>query len=278
MTKKKTCTGCNKRLDISPSNFYYYKRKNGVYINSKCKECVKDQVKNWTVKNKERISRNQKKWRYKNKDDLRIYSQEYYSKNKDYLLETRQQYYINNKKQILHKNKEYRIQNKDNIQAYEASIKRKNTRNKRAKRLRKENLDRYRSYDCTPKRREAKRKQTQLRRKNDLGYRLRGNVSRAVRRAIFNNGKVKNGNSILRFLPYTIDELKNHLESQFKSWMSWDNYGRYSSESGKKWHIDHIISQASLPYDSMEHPNFIKCWSLNNLQPLDAIQNIKKGG
>ena len=26
----------------------------------------------------------------------------------------------------------------------------------------------------------------------------------------------------------------------------------------------------------MEHPNFIKCWSLSNLRPLEASENMSK--
>ena len=83
-------------------------------------------------------------------------------------------------------------------------------------------------------------------------------------------GSSKAGQSTTRHLPYTMDELRTHLESLFTPEMSWDNHGSY-------WHLDHIIPQAALPYDSMEHPNFIKCWALSNLQPLPASENISKG-
>ena len=38
-----------------------------------------------------------------------------------------------------------------------------------------------------------------------------------------------------------------------------------------------IYPQSKLPYDSMTHPNFLKCWALENLQPLEAKENISKG-
>ena len=38
-----------------------------------------------------------------------------------------------------------------------------------------------------------------------------------------------------------------------------------------------IYPQSKLLYDSMEHPNFLKCWALENLQPLEAKENISKG-
>lgn len=85
----------------------------------------------------------------------------------------------------------------------------------------------------------------------------------------------KNGQSMLHFLPYSIKELVEHLEKQFEPWMNWNNYGKASIKE-KTWQIDHIIPTNSLPYDSMSHPNFLKCWSLENLRPLYSIENIVK--
>ena len=52
--------------------------------------------------------------------------------------------------------------------------------------------------------------------------------------------------------------------------MNWKNYGSY-------WHIDHIKPKTLFNYSSPEDKEFIKCWSLSNLQPLEKITNIKKG-
>lgn len=38
-----------------------------------------------------------------------------------------------------------------------------------------------------------------------------------------------------------------------------------------------MVSQSKLPYESLEDENFKKCWSLDNLCPLETIANIKKG-
>jgi hypothetical protein len=60
-------------------------------------------------------------------------------------------------------------------------------------------------------------------------------------------------------------ELKNHLEKQFTLGMSWDNQG--------KWHIDHIIPLSS----AKNEDDVYKLCHYSNLQPLWAIDNIKKG-
>lgn len=111
-------------------------------------------------------------------------------------------------------------------------------------------------------------------------YRLRKDCSRMIRAAIGN----KNKSSILNYLPYTIEELKIHLEQQFEPWMNWSNWGNYNIKTWNdndlitwKWQINHIIPQYKLPYASMVDDNFKKCWALENLRPLSAKQNIIDG-
>lgn len=71
---------------------------------------------------------------------------------------------------------------------------------------------------------------------------------------------------------YSLQELKAHLESQFKVGMSWENYGRYG------WHIDHIKPISFFNFSSPNDKEFLECWGLKNLQPLWAIENLQKGG
>jgi len=100
----------------------------------------------------------------------------------------------------------------------------------------------------------------------NVAYKLRAVCSSMIYQAMKSS---KNNSSILDYLPYTMDELKAHLESKFDDNMAWDNYGVY-------WQIDHIIPQSKLLYTSMESENFKKCWALENLQPLEAVANRKK--
>ena len=94
----------------------------------------------------------------------------------------------------------------------------------------------------------------------------------------------KNGQSSSKYLPYTIQELKQHLEKQFEPWMNWDNQGKYDPKTWNDgdpttwtWQIDHIIPQSKLSYTSIDQDNFQKAWALNNLRPLSAKQNILDG-
>jgi hypothetical protein len=106
--------------------------------------------------------------------------------------------------------------------------------------------------------------------KNNPLYLLRRRVSQMVNKQLKKKSSSKFGESISKYINYSIQELKEHIEKQFDSNMSWQNYGIY-------WHIDHIIPQSDLPYISMSDENFQKCWSLSNLRPLEAYQNIIEG-
>jgi len=81
-----------------------------------------------------------------------------------------------------------------------------------------------------------------------------------------------------------MQDLKTHIASLFEPWMNWQNQGPYSSKNWDDndkstwcWQLDHIIPQSMLPYVSMEDENFKKAWSLENLRPLSAKQNVLDG-
>jgi hypothetical protein len=79
----------------------------------------------------------------------------------------------------------------------------------------------------------------------------------------------KAGRKWERLAGYTIKDLMEHLEKQFDDKMTWQNYGSY-------WWVDHIKARSLFKYETAEDPEFKKCWSLENLQPLEKIANIKK--
>ena len=95
--------------------------------------------------------------------------------------------------------------------------------------------------------------------------RFRNNVSSAIRLSLKG---MKCGRSWESLVGYTLVDLKSHLESLFVASMNWDNYG--------EWHIDHIIPQSRFNFNDAEDIDFKLCWSLDNLQPLWAKDNIYK--
>lgn len=219
------CTGCSSVLEINETNFQFYKRSYGIYIDSKCRKCVVNRVNNYKNKNEKKVKEYHKTWKANNKDYIKECAKEFYKKNREKIKKRTRDYYYKNKSIILNKQND----------------------------------------------RERKRMS------KDSNFRLRKRVSNIIRFMLKKHNGSKKGESVLKYLPYTIEELRMYLESLFEPWMNWNNYGVYRACGEKKWQIDHIIPQSKLPYDSMEHENFKKCWALENLRPLEALENIKKG-
>ena len=120
-------------------------------------------------------------------------------------------------------------------------------------------------------------------RKNNKSIKPSRKIHCALSKQISNNIN-KNYISFTTFVPYTIDQLKEHLEALFEPWMNWNNYGRYmksqwsdNEPSSWRWQIDHIIPHSEFSYTSMEDEEFQKCWALSNLRPLSAKQNLLDG-
>ncbi len=115
---------------------------------------------------------------------------------------------------------------------------------------------------------------------------LRAAVSQSINQQLKKSQASKDGASCLDFLPYTIDELRQHIEKQFfepgNEWMTWDNWGHYNVDEWNDndqttwvWHIDHIIPHATFKYTSMADPAFAECWALRNLRPYSAKLNVR---
>lgn len=70
-------------------------------------------------------------------------------------------------------------------------------------------------------------------------------------------------------LGYSIIELRAHLEGLFTDGMNWDQF------NAGKIHIDHRRPLAS--FDLSDPAQVLSAWSLSNLQPLWARDNLSKG-
>jgi len=127
-------------------------------------------------------------------------------------------------------------------------------------------LDRTREWMENNKERhlEVKRNWDKMKRDTDPMYRL----NNAFRKRICESVRDKNNNHWEEIIGYKIQTLKQHLETQFEDGMTWNNYG--------EWHIDHKIPVSLWKYESYKDKEFKQCWALANLQPLWAIDNLKK--
>lgn len=115
------------------------------------------------------------------------------------------------------------------------------------------------------KNRDKRNEYLKNKRKEDVQFRIRKNIRDRMRAAM--DGRSKSEHT-MKLLGCSIEELKIHLEKQFTTGMSWDNYGK------KGWHIDHILPCASFDLTNLDEQ--IKCFHYTNLQPLWAEDNYKK--
>lgn len=69
-------------------------------------------------------------------------------------------------------------------------------------------------------------------------------------------------------LGYSIAELITNISKRFTEGLSWSNMD--------EWHIDHIKPKSKFKFKSFRDESFLQCWSLINLRPLLAADNLKK--
>ena len=134
----------------------------------------------------------------------------------------------------------------------------KNKWNDYIKEYRKNNIDKIR---------QIKRDYERNRKARDPLYKLITNFRTAIYTVLKESNVDKYGH-YFDILQYTPEELINHLEKQFKDDMTWDNYGI--------WHVDHKLPITSFDIQEMGDEEFMRCWCLDNLQPMWGEENIRK--
>lgn len=189
---------------------------------------------------------------YKNKIERLIYHKVYYQKHKKELSKKAKQYSKLHKKEIAIRIKKWYIKNKNKYNSYKKEWYIKNK--KRILQLRK---------DYRLKNKIKINKYLNKKRELDVNFRLSHNLRNRIIKVLKGINKSK---STFKLLGCKLNQLKIHLEKQFRSGMSWANYG--------KWHIDHIRPCAS--FDLSKSSEQRKCFHYSNLQPLWKKDNLEK--
>lgn len=117
-----------------------------------------------------------------------------------------------------------------------------------------------------PKEYSASRKRTHSKASQRASFR----ISNSMRARIYETLKGNKSGTTFAILGYTCADLMAHLEAQFLPGMTWENYGPV-------WHVDHIKPLASFSFETVNDDGFKQAWALTNLQPLWAVENIRKG-
>lgn len=243
-----------------------------------CKDCKKE----YKQINKTHIAQQQKKYRAKNLYDILNKSRQYKQNNIDKIKEQSKEYRLKNKQKISEQQKEKRLNNCDHVRNIERKSKLKH-REKillRNKEYRIKNKEKIKEYYQKP---ETKARQTANRLKNKENINANKRYQEKLKRSINPSHKlISNQRSrisgilkrhkttkTLCLLGCTAQFLKKYLENKFLEGMTWDNYGKYG------WHVDHIIPCSAFDLTDLEQQQI--CFHYSNLQPLWAIDNLKKG-
>lgn len=99
-----------------------------------------------------------------------------------------------------------------------------------------------------------------------LRHKVHGCCAQMVRRIIRLKRACKKTFRTFEYLGYTRADFIAHIERQFQSGMSWDNWG--------EWHIDHIKPISAWVREGVTDVRTIN--ALSNLQPLWAAENLRK--
>lgn len=104
--------------------------------------------------------------------------------------------------------------------------------------------------------------------RNELKFKLNHRMSCSIYRGLKKGSR--NSRHWCDLVGYTAEQLRKHLETTMPDGFSWIDF----LES--RLHLEHIIPVSAFNFDCPENPDFRKCWSLENLQLLPALKNLKK--
>ena len=202
----------------------------------------RDRQRKWREQHPGYSTRASKKWRDENPDKQKSYYKKYYAGRSDKAIEADRESSrlrhekLKNDPEYLKKRRNYGIiHRKENVEYY------KN----------------YRKEHAAPKNKERYANDIQYK----LGRRIRGRLWNLISR------EQKVGSAV-HDLGCTLEELKIHLENQFKEGMNWDNW------KPDGWHIDHIKPLSK--FDLTDPVQFKEAVHYTNLQPLWWNENLEK--
>jgi hypothetical protein len=196
--------------------------------------------------------------------------------------EYQKQYYLDNKEKIKAQAKEYFEANKERQKQYQKEYKAStNKKYPTDKRLQKEWREANKEQIKTKakiyrevnkdKIREKAKEYVKNKRKTDPLFRLKDNVKSNIRQSLkYLGGKKLTQTELI--LGCSFDAFRQHLETQFEPWMSWDNYGNWNgvpTEPNTSWDVDHITPISS----AITQDELIKLNHYTNLKPMCSYTN-----
>jgi len=269
--EEKRCSKCG---EVKPVSEFHKNRQCKYGVHSNCKICVSDWHKTWYVKNSEKINAACKKWRMANPEKVRAKGRNWAKANPEKVRAYTKKWRAANPKRAKAMAREREIVNFDKRSQQKKEWKAINSERRKImdKKWRAENSERVKAVGRewrmkNLEKARAKGRKSSAKRRSTLKGKLGGNMSSNISHSLQRGTKGKNHWE--NMVDFNIDQLKTHLEKRFTPEMNWENYGTY-------WHVDHIIPVSVFNFTKPKHIDFKRCWSLKNLQPLEAIANKSK--
>jgi hypothetical protein len=230
---------------------------------------VKEYDKKRYAKNPNKVKERSKVWKANNPDKLKQYERSRYANNTEKEKERAKKWKANNQDKVKEKARAWKANNLEKLKKYKES--RKNNKEKENEKQRiwafnnpekvKEKQKRYRENN-----KEKLREKKKMVRSTPRGL-LNSSISRVMRHSLKHG---KNGCHWETLVDFTVEQLKKHLEKKFTKGMSWDLFLKGEI------HIDHKIPISAFNFETPDDIDFKKCWSLKNLQPMWAKENLTK--
>jgi hypothetical protein len=211
-------------------------------------------------KNIEDKRRHEKEYRSKSyvKEKRSIAWKSYYQKNKEAIREKAKIYHNENREAINRKSRKYQsredVKIRKRIYLREYAKKNRDKESAKTKRWRLKHKEKWNAYV---------REHIRRKRKTNINFLIMERL-RSRLKDIFRHSR---SGMAIKFLGCSLVDFKKYLESKFEKGMSWSNKG--------EWHIDHIIPCNS--FDLTKEEEAEKCFHYTNLQPLWALDNLRKG-
>ena len=233
------------------------------YYHIKNKDKIKIKNKEYSEKNSEALKEKNKKYREENKEKIKEHRKKYYNENIDKVKVKNKKYREENKEKLRIKNKEYRDNNKEKYKE-----KREKNKEKISKNF-KDYYNEHKDYFIEHRKRyheSEKGKAQKLKWCNEYNSKNKHVVLwRSLLRRMIVQLKTDKTDKTESMLGYSAMDLKIHIENNWLSGMTWENYG--------EWHVDHIRSVAT--FESTDLPSVVN--ALSNLQPMWATSRTIDG-
>ena len=188
------------------------------------------------------------KLQYSCKKCNNLRSKKYRQNNPQKIREIQKNWRKKNPELLYERHKRYRLQNNEKV-------------NQRLKNFFLKNPEKRKEYrkNYNPRKKEQRKE----RKEKDPVYHMMNKVRGRLRKYLITLNITKK-NRTFEIVGCTPQELKEHLENQFVSGMTWENRN--------EWHIDHITPLSS----AKSEEELYKLCHYTNLQPLWAEDNLKK--